>query len=806
MRRSTLRGFFGLGLTFFLILPVLGEWTNRYPKIAGAAHHVYLEGFNLPTFANSPTDPAPAPDGKQVAFAARGWLWIMDVDTREALRLTRSSAVDSRPTWSPDGKSIAFVRDSNRDTSIWLVDVVRRQERQLVDSPAIDLDPAFSADGKRVYYSSAEAGDLDIWSIELASATKTRLTEAKGQELNPQPIAGGLVYVAKVSSASDTVATLSFDGGVSTTLRREGLSPQLRLSASPDGRSFALTPLQGDRTQLIVSGAGGGETIHLVADAAYPLTPAWARDGSIWYVEPARDERFGLFRVASTGGQAEDLTPLSWKMDQPTARVTIRTQRGGSTLPTRLVITDGAGHPAAPDSGISYFDGQHGKIFFHSSGLATIEVPAGEVTIIASHGFDGAVTTKRKVRAGESMTIVVDLPAPLLDLTESGWVGGDLHTHLNYGGPFQLEPEDMVTALRAEAIEVSTPQLANLQTTLMDTRYWGWRRTEKPLIQFSQEVRSHFLGHVAVVGADALHTPWFYGPGYPAYDRLDISNASPLRFARAHGGLNTYVHPVSVSDPFPAGAAPTGIPLELVPDALAGDIDTIELACLWSDELGTAELWYKLLNLGLPIMPSGGSDTMHNFHRTMAVGATRVYAKPTGSLEMGSFLNAVREGRSFVTNGPMIDFTVGGVGPGGTVPGGTSIPFSIEASTTSPTEEIEVLVNGRVAWSGGKLDGFEKYGGTIDVPVGGWIAARVRGGTSVWPSQDSYLFAHTAPIWLGKRGSRDPLAARTAASDLLRWMDVADARLSAGYEGTPAVGLRARFAEGRKKLEDIAQR
>ncbi len=197
---------------------------------------------------------------------------------------------------------------------------------------------------------------------------------------------------------------------------------------------------------------------------------------------------------------------------------------------------------------------------------------------------------------------------------------------------------------------------------------------------------------------------------------------------------------------------------------------------------------------------------MHNFHRTMAVGATRVYAKPTGSLEMGSFLNAVREGRSFVTNGPMIDFTVGGVGPGGAVAGGKSVSFSIESWTTSQAEEIEVLVNGRVAWRGGKLDGMKKYSGTIDVPAGGWVAARVRGGAPVWPSQDSYLFAHTSPIWLGKRGSSDPSAARTAASDLLRWMDVADARLSAGYEGTPAVNLRARFADGRKKLEEIAQR
>ena len=792
-------------LAALLAQPAAAEWTNRYPKIAGVSHHVYLEGFNLPTFANSPTDPAPSPDGRSVAFAARGWLWVMDIESREARRLTRGSSVDSRPAWSPDGDSIAFVRDTSRDTSIWIVDVASGRERLLVDTPTIDLDPVFSVGGESVYYSSAEAGDLDLWEVEVASGAKTRLTTARGQELNPQPIVGGLVYVAKESGASDTVATLSFADGSITTLRREGLSPQLRLSASPDGRSFALTPLHGDRTQLVISGIGGEGTLHVAQDATYPLTPAWARDGSLWYVEPDRNERFGLFRVASTGGPAQDLTPLSWDMGEATARVTIRTRRDGSPLAARLVVVDGAGHPSVPDTGISYFDGQHGKIFFHSPGVVTVELPAGEVTINASHGFDGAVTATRRVRAGETAIIDLDLPAPEFDLAARGWVGGDLHSHLNYGGPFQLEPDDMITALRAEAVDVSTPQLANLQTNLMDVRYWGWQRTELPLIRFSQEVRSHFLGHVGVIGADALHTPWFFGPGYPAYDRLDISNASPLQFARAQGGLNIYVHPVAVSDPFPTAGEPRGIPLELVPDALAGDVDTIELACLWSDELGTAELWYRLLNLGLPIMPSGGSDTMHNFHRTMAVGATRVYAKPAGPVGMTSFLDAVREGRSFVTNGPMIDFTVEGVGPGGTVQGGTRLAFAIDASSSAPVEQIEVLVNGRVVWSGGRLEGSRRFTGTVDVPAGGWIAARARGGESVWPLQDSYMFAHTAPVWLGERGSSDPDAARSAAGDLLRWMDVAEARLATGYEGAAVPQLRARFAEGRARLTELAR-
>ncbi|HEU0043273.1 LpqB family beta-propeller domain-containing protein [Sphingomonas sp.] len=789
-----------------LAVPTAAEWTNRYPKIANVSHHVYLEGFNLPTFATSPTDPAPSPDGRQVAFAARGWLWVMDVGTRQARPLTRDGGVDSRPAWSPDGRQIAFVRDSSRDLAIWTVAVASGQARVLVDTPAMDMDPVFAPDGRSVFYASAEAGDLDIWRIDLANNRRTRLTEARGQELNPQPIAGGLAFIAKPSGASDTVATLDFASGKTTVIRREGLAPQMRLAAAPDGRSLAFTPFQGgDRTALLLTATTGGETIRLATDARYPLTPAWGGDDWLWYVEPGRDERFLLKRVRATGGASQDMTPRGWNGGEPLARVTVRTRVGGKPSAARIAVADVRGHPAAPATGISYFDGQHGRIFFHSAGVTTVEVPAGEIGITASRGFDGAATVRRVVRAGEAVTIDLDLPATGFDAAARGWFAADLHSHLNYGGPFQLEPDDLVTAMRAEGLDVATPQLANLQTTLVDERWWGANRTTAPLIRFSQEVRSHFLGHVAVLGADRLHDPWFFGPGYPVYGQIDLSNASPLRFARAHGGMNVYVHPVSGRDPFPAGATAAGLPLELVPDALAGDVDTLEIACLWSDELGTAQAWYRLLNLGLPIMPSGGSDTMHNFHRTMAIGAARIYARAARPLTVAGYLAAVKAGRSFVTTGPMLEFAVAGQGPGGIVARGGRLPFTLEAWSASGAEQVEVLVNGRVAWSGGALAGHRRYSGTIEVPAGGWVAARVHGGTTAWPSQDSYPFAHTAPVWIGRRGSSDPAAVRAAAADLSRWLDVADAQLARGYPGAAGGGIKARFATARARLTGAAQ-
>jgi TolB protein len=238
---------------------------------------------------------------------------------------------------------------------------------------------------------------------------------------------------------------------------------------------------------------------------------------------------------------------------------------------------------------------------------------------------------------------------------------------LNYGGPYLLTPEDIVLDMQGETLDLATPQLANLHTRFIDLEWWGWRRSQLPMIVFSQEVRSHFLGHVGVVGADSLFYPWYFGPGYPVYDRIDLPNTAPLQFARRRGGINSYVHPVSTKDPFPASGAPGGLPLELVPDALAGDVDTLEITCLWSDELGTSEAWYRLLNLGIPIAPSAGSDTMHNFYRTMAIGSTRIYAKPDGAMNLPNFLEAVRRGRSFVTSGPLVKFTAGGAEPGGIV-------------------------------------------------------------------------------------------------------------------------------------------
>jgi hypothetical protein len=76
------------------------QWDNRYPKVDDYTHHIYLEQHEFPFLSSGPIDPAPAPDGRSVAFASQGWLWLLDLESGVAVQLTDSPGFSS-PTALP---------------------------------------------------------------------------------------------------------------------------------------------------------------------------------------------------------------------------------------------------------------------------------------------------------------------------------------------------------------------------------------------------------------------------------------------------------------------------------------------------------------------------------------------------------------------------------------------------------------------------------------------------------------------------------------------------------------------------------
>ena len=790
------------------VWPLSAQWTNRYQRI-GQGHHVYVEGYDFPTYSVGPTYPAISPDGRTVAFSARGWLWTMSTSGGAAERLTTGRDLDSRPAWHPNGTHIAFVRDDTRNTDIIEIDRATGAERTLVGGPAAELDPAYSRDGRALYYASAETGDLEIYRLDLATQQKTRVTDARGLDLRPQPLANGAVVHISKRGTGDEVAVIDPDGS-RRVLALASIASLARPAVSADGRHVAvpLPVLSSTRWALQLLDVAGGPLTEIVSRGGHPVMPAWSPDGEHVYFSRADDSGvFGLWRIAATGGEPEPIVPASWNWKAPTARISVRTRTidSSTNIAARLQVVGANGHPAFAERHQSWLDGQNGAFFTYSPGVLEFEVPAGEVQVLATHGFEYLpMQWKGETAEGDATNVTLELAhvgGPSFDR----WYSGDHHFHLNYGGQVLLAPDALVAMMQSEDLDVATPLSANLHTRRIDESNFGWTRREPPLIQFGQEVRSHFLGHTGHIGAKSLYWPWYWGPGYPVYGLDNRSNHEALQHTRSEGGVNSYVHPVTVRAPF-AGKAPAGIPLELVSDAVLGDVDTIELACLWSDELGTADVWYRLLNVGVPIAPSAGTDAMVDFFRTMALGTTRVYVNVDEPMTMERYLEGLKAGRSFVTTGPLLRFSVDGVQPGGTASASRArTPWELSVASAIPVERVELLVNGDVVWSetGPTQPGSRTYRGTVDVPAGGWIAARVHGGAAAWPAMDSYPFAHTAPVWIGAVGSTDAAAASRSAGELLAALGVAEARVRQAYQQAPASAVLNRIAAARQKLQTL---
>src|SRR5262249_11406064 len=141
--------------------------------------------------------------------------------------------------------------------------------------------------------------------------------------------------------------------------------------------------------------------------------------------------------------------------------------------------------------------------------------------------------------------------------------------------------------------------------------------------------------------------------------------------------------------------------------------------------------WYALLGCGLRLPLAGGSGKDSN---AVAVGAVRTYAKlqPGEELSYGAWVTAVRAGRRFVTNGPLLTLELNGHGPGhvfSELPEKRPVAVRAEVRSGVPFDLVEVLWNGQViadrSPSGDRQATVLEAGFTPKEP--GWLAARCNG-------------------------------------------------------------------------------
>ncbi|MFK8042722.1 CehA/McbA family metallohydrolase [Congregibacter sp.] len=789
------------------------QFTNRYPKLDDFGHQIYLEQHELPILSHGPVDPAPSPDGRSIAFASQGWLWLFDIDSGVARRLTDGRDVDSRPRWSADGEQLAFVRDTGADTSIVIMDVKSREET-VIDTQAIDVDPEFSADGEHVYYTSGQSGSLDIWRHHIAAGTSEQVTALRQAERNARRVPGSdsIVYLDG-NGAQRQLRLRNFTEGTDKVAHAETLTYHLTADVHPVERLAVFSaPLENDYHLWTKDLDRPEVRKQLTFGQAFALTPAFSADGaSIYFVEADAQRQFHLKRIATYGGPVESVQIKSWDYGKSTGQLTIVSQNiSGETVAARISIVDANGHPVASPSDATYFDPQSGRNYFYSIGEQDLVLPVGTYEITATNGPMTPLVRKTvRVRANKKTETAL-LLEPVWDAKEAGYIAADYHNHLNGDGHHRATHEHALRLQKGESLHHMAPMSWNRWDRKIDRELLGTQtESEGFVVSQGQEVRSHFHGHIGLVGVKQPFEPWFFGPRNPTLGDPDLSNGMVFDYARGQGLFPIYVHPTSSdADPFMPDQL-DGLPIELVSDAVLEENFGLETVIGWSSPLGTSQLWYRLLNVGRSVPAMSGTDAWVDFYRTPAVGTGRNYVPvDSQSTDFATAFSSATASRGFVSTGPAIVFKLDdGSKPGDVTRSGT-IGWSAFLATTADVERLEIVVNGDVVQQlpGVSAGQSKTITGEVTLPEAGWVAARVYSEQTLddpWPMMHPRPFAHSAPIWIGEVGSTDPAARANAVSDMIRAIEAAEQSSRDAYGTVEASKMMGRMAQAKEQLRKM---
>jgi hypothetical protein len=447
---------------------------------------------------------------------------------------------------------------------------------------------------------------------------------------------------------------------------------------------------------------------------------------------------------------------------------------GNARTTARVRVTDSSGRYWPPDE---HKDGlilkmhgpEHDQIaqrWFYADGSFRMRVPAGRIRVAIRRGLEhSGIDEDIEIEPGRSIQKELKLTR-WADMRARGWYSGDVHIHY-------LDPTTALFESKAEDIHVASVLVMSHIGFISSREHFtgALDQISEPehLIYYDEEFRNNSLGHIGLLKLKRLVDPistgylgttrgWLFrgdvfnnfevqpSPNTANSESPDRLLLDATRATHRQGGLVNWAH---LRDE-----------LEFPLNAALGELDAVDI--LTNTRLENAlPSWYHLLNCGLRLPATAGTD---RGGPALPIGHQRTYVRLKEKFTYDSWIEGIRQGRSFVTNNPMLTLTVNGLDPGGEVrmTGPGEVEILSEAVSRLPFQRLELVINGAVVRAENADATGRRARMHLRVPLqeSAWIAARVTGEKHPeliyfpHPQWSKPVFAHTSPIYVRYRDQK----------------------------------------------------
>lgn len=506
----------------------------------------------------------------------------------------------------------------------------------------------------------------------------------------------------------------------------------------------------------------------------------------------SRRELFGAIPVLCSGSLLEPVRGQPSQRPAGVVRGALADASSGAPVAAKLrVVNADTGEVLFPAACIKSMPRKPEQVrYFYARGKYEIGLPAGRYRIEAVRGIEYApATVELQVGGGATRTQDFKL-SRIQDLHAAGWYSGNTHTHYNVD--IEEPVDDRLRMVPpAESLDVSVisylirEKLPYASNRIPIGRLPQFSR-DGTILDMGEECRNNTptnafgYGHCLFLNIPRLVEPVSTGFLSPDGDAPDFPTLSMLcEEARRLGGVTIWCH--------------NGGGMEAPVTVALGHMDAVNVN---DGSMRDYDWYYRVLNCGIRLPLSSGTDWWEYDHN-------RVFVRLKGALSYDAWLEGLRAGRTFVSNGPLFEFEVQGQGPGATVTG-KRVRIKARALSRVPFERLEIVHDGEVIAAQPAADGLEaRIEREIGVTNDGWVAARVGGSAKTARGYD--LYGHTGPVWLkaGRPPRRRAESAAWFVSDIQRSMEFIRKSYRFAKEADMALAL-GRFEQGRRFYARLA--